>query len=226
VNWFGKLLNRVTGWDRVVSDRRVVFTGRTAAGVYVDADNALKNATVWACVQYLTRTVGQLPWHAYLRDDKGNATVASTHRVDYLLNVRPNPEMGSFTFRQLMLGHVLLRGNAYAEIQRDNRGLPVALWPLHPDRVCARRRDDGALYYEVWNSGAIPRSRRWTCIMSAAWRRAGGVQRHRLRGAVDRLGAGDGGVRLDLLRQRHEPERRGDERRGLTPAGLDELRRN
>jgi HK97 family phage portal protein len=152
VNWFGKLLNRVTGWDRVVSDRRVVFTGRTAAGVYVDADNALKNATVWACIQYLTRTVGQLPWHAYLRDDKGNATVAATHPVDYLINVRPNPEMGSFTFRQLMLGHVLLRGNAYAEIQRDNRGLPVALWPLHPDRVCARRRDDGALYYEVWNS--------------------------------------------------------------------------
>jgi HK97 family phage portal protein len=152
MNWFGRLLNRVTGWDRVISDRRVIFTGRTQAGVFVDADNALKNATVWACVQYLTRTLGQLPWHVYTQDSKGNADIAHGS-VDYLLNVRPNPELGAFSFRQLMLGHVLMRGNAYAEIQRDNRGVPVALWPLHPSRVCPRRREDGTLYYEVWNSG-------------------------------------------------------------------------
>lgn len=154
MNWFnrlGALVNRVTGWDRTLSSSRIISTGKTAAGVYVDADNALKNATVWACIQYLTRTIGQLPWHVYLRDGKGNATVASG-QVDWLINTRPNPEMGAFTFRQILLQHVLLRGNGYAEIQRDNRGVPVALWPLHPDRVVARRRDDGTLYYEVWNS--------------------------------------------------------------------------
>ena len=152
MNWFGRILNRLTGWDRTISNSRVIYTGRTSAGIYVDAENALKNATVWACVQYLTRTVGQLPWHCYLRDAKGNATVAPAGGVDWLINTRPNPEMGAFTWRQLMLGHVLLRGNAYAEIQRDQRGVPSALWPLHPDRVCARRREDGTLYYEVWNS--------------------------------------------------------------------------
>lgn len=155
MNWFDRLgaaINRATGWDRTISSSRIISTGRTAAGVFVDADNALKNATVWACVQYLTRTVGQLPWHVYLRDSKGNATVSSG-QVDRLINTRPNPEMGAFTFRQILLQHVLLRGNGYAEIQRDQRGVPVALWPLHPDRVVARRREDGALYYEVWNSG-------------------------------------------------------------------------
>ena len=155
MNWFdrlGSLLNRVTGWDRTISSSRVVYTGRTAAGVYVDADNALKNATVWACIQYLTRTVGQLPWHVYLRDAKGNSTVSNAAGVDYLLNSRPNPEMGSLIFRQVLLTHILLRGNGYAEIQRDNRGVAIALWPLHPDRVCARRREDGTLFYEVWNS--------------------------------------------------------------------------
>jgi HK97 family phage portal protein len=155
MSWFDRLggfVNRVTGWDRTIGTSRVIHTGRTAAGVYVDADNALKNATVWACVQYLTRTVGQLPWRVYTRDAKGNTTTAAAGGVDYLLNTRPNPEMGAFSWRQLMLGHVLLRGNAYAEIQRDNRGVAIALWPLHPDRVCARRRADGTLYYEVWNS--------------------------------------------------------------------------
>lgn len=155
MSWYGRLggfVNRVTGWDRTISTSRVINVGRTAAGVYVDADTALKNATVWACVRYLSQTVAQLPWHVYTSDAKGNATVASAGGVGYLLNTRPNPEMGSLTFRETLVGHALLRGNGYAEIQRDNRGIPVALWPLHPDRVCARRDENGVLYYEVWNS--------------------------------------------------------------------------
>lgn len=136
--------------NTTISTARIVYTGRTAAGVYVDADTALKNATVWACVRYLTQTLAQLPWRVYQTDDKGNASVAHSG-VDYLLNSRPNPEMGAFTFRQTMLGHALLRGNGYAEIQRDNRGVPMALWPLHPQRVCARRDENAVLYYEVWN---------------------------------------------------------------------------
>jgi HK97 family phage portal protein len=127
--------------------------------------------------------------------------------VDYLLNTRPNPEMGAFTFRELMLGHALLRGNAYAEIQRDNRGVVMALWPLHPDRVCPGADENGVLYYEVWNStGNTERDAMDMFHVRGFGRWPGGLQRHRLRGAVDRLGSGDRGVRLDLLRQRHEPD--------------------
>jgi HK97 family phage portal protein len=38
-----------------------------------------------------------------------------------------------------MQAHVLLRGNAYAEIVRDQRGAPAELIPLHPDRVSVLR---------------------------------------------------------------------------------------
>jgi HK97 family phage portal protein len=149
----GAFVNRVTGWDRTTSATRIITTGRTSAGIRVDGDTAFKNSTVWACNQYLTKTVGQLPWHVYLPASNGNAAVAAAGGVDALINVRPNPEMGAMTWRQVMLGHALMRGNGYSEIQRDQRGIPVALWPLHPDRVVARRRENGALYYEVWNSG-------------------------------------------------------------------------
>src|SRR5699024_9033333 len=37
--------------------------------------------------------------------------------------------------------------------ERDNRGMPYALWPIHPERVCVRRAENGELEYEVWNSG-------------------------------------------------------------------------
>lgn len=152
MNWFGKILNRLTGYGNQPSTSRIVHTGRTLAGVYVDADTALKNATVWACVQYLTRAVGQLPWHVMVKTN-GNAEVATSHPVDWMLSKRPCSDLGSFSWRQSMLGMALLRGNAYAEIERDNRGMPVALWPIHPERVCVRRAASGELEYEVWNTG-------------------------------------------------------------------------
>lgn len=134
---------------------QVYFTGRTQAGVYVDADRALRQAAVWACITYLARTVAQLPWHV-MRDraDGRGADRMPSHQVDWLLNVRPNPEMGSFTFRQTMMGHVLRRGNAYAEIEFDLRGMPTALWPLDPRRVRVERSDAGELQYLIGNHAA------------------------------------------------------------------------
>jgi HK97 family phage portal protein len=128
---------------------RIVHTGRTASKVYVDADTALRNATVWACVQYLTRAVAQLPWRVMLSKGEGGE-VQPKHPVDWLLHKRPCADMGAFSWRQSMLGQALLRGNAYAEIEWDNRGMPYALWPIHPDRVHVRRDDSAALTYEVW----------------------------------------------------------------------------
>jgi HK97 family phage portal protein len=129
---------------------RIIYTGRTPAGVYVDANTALRNSTVWACVQYLSRAVGQLPWRA-MKEIGAGSEVALTHPVDWLLHVRPCPEMGAFTWKQTMLGLALIWGNSYAEIERDARGLPWALWPIHPSRVAVRRDVDGLLVYEIWN---------------------------------------------------------------------------
>lgn len=160
MNWLQRIVNRVTGYGNQPSSSRIVYNGRTLAGVYVDADTALKNATVWACVQYLTKAVGQLPWRAMRETPKGSE-VALTHPVDFLLHKRPCPDMGAFNWRQTMLGNALMRGNAYAEIERDNRGMPYALWPIHPERVCVRRATNGQLEYEVWGSGG-------NAILSAA----------------------------------------------------------
>lgn len=150
----GRFFARMTGWDRP-SSSRVIHTGRTAANVYVDAETALKNATVWACIRYLTGALAQLPWRV-MKETKSGGDVQGQHPVDWLIHHRPNPEMGAFTFRQTLLGHALRYGNGYAEIEFDNRGVPFALWPIHPDRVCVRRNEAGALEYEVWGpSGSV-----------------------------------------------------------------------
>ncbi|MBS3885934.1 MAG: phage portal protein, partial [Dethiobacter sp.] len=60
----------------------------------------------------------------------------------------PNPEMTSFVFRETLMGHLLLWGNAYAQIIRDGRGKVLALYPLLPDRMVVDRTLAGELYYE------------------------------------------------------------------------------
>lgn len=131
---------------------RVIYVRRAASGVYVSPDTALKNAVVWACIRYLANTVAQLPWSVMLASTGGSQRM-NTHPVDWLIHTRPCPDYGSFSWRQTMLGNALLYGNAYAEIEWDNRSVPYALWPIHPDRVAVKRGEDGALIYEVWNRG-------------------------------------------------------------------------
>lgn len=87
------------------------------------------------------------------RDNGDNERVISSP-VDTMLNQRPNPEMGAFTWRQTMLGHALLWGNGYAEIERDNAERALYLWPIFPARVFPKRDENGVLYYEVWNGAA------------------------------------------------------------------------
>lgn len=129
---------------------RLHYFGRTAGGVRVTPDTSLQNSVVWACIRYLSSTVAQLPWHV-MRETTGGSERMNAHPVDWLISRRPCPDMGSFNWRQAMLGNALRYGNAYAEIERDLRGVPIALWPLHPERVVVRRADDGRLVYEVWN---------------------------------------------------------------------------
>lgn len=152
--WFSKIWNRGRTLPEDPGSRRIVVN-RREAGVYVTEDAALRDATVWACVQYLTRAVGQLPWRVFQEAPNGNAALAEgidAQQLDWLLHHRPNPEMGSFTWRQSMLGMALLWGNAYAEIQWNRRNTAFALWPIHPSRVVPRRDLNGTLFYQVWNN--------------------------------------------------------------------------
>src|SRR3972149_8564084 len=97
------ILNRREISPGTPESTRVVFFGSTPAGVHIDGDSMLKNPVVWACVQYLTKSIGQLPWRVMRPsgDGRGN-TLATTNLVDWLLHKRPNDEMGAMTFRQTL----------------------------------------------------------------------------------------------------------------------------
>jgi HK97 family phage portal protein len=84
--------------------------------------------------------------HTYKHTDRGKEK-AREHNLYHLLHSEPNPEMTSFVFRETLMSHLLLWGNAYAQIIRDGRGRVIALYPLMPDRMKVDRNDRGELFY-------------------------------------------------------------------------------
>lgn len=124
-------------------------------GRWMTPEEALKLSAVWACVHYLGSTIGQLPWSVYSDTVKAGRKVKQylgTHPVNYLLHTRPNPEMGPLQFKRAMTSIAALRGNAIAEIEWDQRGVPMGLWPIHPDRFFpVRLAETGELAWKVMN---------------------------------------------------------------------------
>lgn len=141
--------NLVSANDPNVAEKLGLSGGYTEAGVRVSEGKALSIATVWACVQVIAQGIASMPWHV-IRSNGGTRVVDYEHPVDELLSERPNTEQSAVDFLQTMLSHVLLRGRAIAQIERDREGWPVAIWPLLPGTVrLDRNTRTGQLEYTV-----------------------------------------------------------------------------
>lgn len=122
------------------------FFGGTSSGKTVNERTAMQTTAVYSCVRILAETVASLPLHTF-KHTEGGKEKATEHSIYHLLADEPNPEMTSFVFRETLMGHLLLWGNAYAQIIRNGRGNVIALYPLMPDRMTVDRADSGEIYY-------------------------------------------------------------------------------
>jgi len=128
----------------------------SAAGIAISPEKALAISTVFACVRIISQTVAMLPLIVYQRRPDGGKERASNHPLFDILHDRPNVRQSSFQFREMMMGHSLLRGNAYARIVPGPRGFADQLVPLHPDRVTPSLATDGTIVYEYRRPDGIP----------------------------------------------------------------------
>lgn len=128
------------------------FLGGSASGKNVNERSAMQMTAVYACVRVLSEAVAGLPLHLYRYTDKGSKEKAIDQPLYFVLHDEPNPEMTSFAFRETLMTHLLLWGNAYAQIIRNGKGEVVALYPLMPNRMTVDRDEKGQLYYEYQTS--------------------------------------------------------------------------
>lgn len=138
--------------NRTTGSAYSFFFGGSAAGKQVNERSAMQMTAVYSCVRILAEAVAGLPLHLYRYKEDGGKEKALDHPLYLLLHDEPNPEMSSFVFRETLMTHLLLWGNAYAQIIRNGRGEVMALYPLMPDRMAVDRDDKGQLYYEYTTS--------------------------------------------------------------------------
>ncbi len=142
--------------DRAAGSGYRFFFGQSASGTHVNERTAMQMTAVYACVRVLAESVASLPLHLYRRGIAGNREKAEEHPLFFLLHDEPNPEMTSYVFRETLMTHLLLFGNAYAQILRNGKGEVLGLYPLMPNRMRVERDDGGRLFYRYYRFDREP----------------------------------------------------------------------
>ena len=140
-------------------------SARTGSGMRVSPDSALRLAAVYACVRILAETMASLPLVVYQRRADGGKDKVTDHWLYRLMAKRPNRFQNPFEWREMLQGHLALRGNAFNQIITNPRGEIIELMPIHPDRVKIELLPSGEYRYRISDrSGTeviLPRGEVW-----------------------------------------------------------------
>ncbi len=109
---------------------------------------SMQLSAVYRCVEVISDSMASQPWEILEFDNKQGWIQNPFHNSFYLLNSEPAPYISRYTFMKTLMTKVLLEGNGYAIIRRDNRGDPVRL-DLVTGLVTMFKRYNGSIYYMV-----------------------------------------------------------------------------
>jgi HK97 family phage portal protein len=130
------------------SERLITALGGsvTDAGVTVNGNNITTLSAVWRAVNIISGTLAALPLKLY-KATGDNRESLHDNKLQLLIK-NPNRLMTDFIFRETTQAQLMLWGNAYAVIQRNEKGEPIELLPIHPDDVMVEKFE-GQLRYNV-----------------------------------------------------------------------------
>lgn len=120
----------------------------TVSGEAINNDTALRIVTVYACIRVLAQAIASLPLVLNEKTASGFKE-AESNPLHYILGVEPNPEMDRHRFWVAIISGLMLTGNAYAQIVRNNAGQVVELYPLLPTITEPYRLDSGLLAFRT-----------------------------------------------------------------------------
>ncbi len=122
------------------------------AGILVTPQTALTFMAWYAGCRVITEDLASLPLFVFQHQAGGGSQLQRKHPVSERFNWSPDGECTDLQWREAFYGHVLGWGNAYAEIEWDGAGDPVALHMIHPSIILPKRTREGKLFYELQNS--------------------------------------------------------------------------
>ncbi len=144
---FSKIFGSV---KKHVSDIPLQFRWpESRTGFSVSAMTALEVSTVQACVRAIAEGVSQVPVYVHERNSRGMRGVKVAHPILEVYSRKPNQWQSGFEFRETILIHLALVGNAFVYINRSSDGRILELIPIEPGKVFVTREMDMSLTYSV-----------------------------------------------------------------------------
>lgn len=141
LNLFKRNRSRYKGWTNLDE-----YHGReTSSGVNITEASIMGIPAVYACVRVLAESIASLPLLTFERLAGGDKERARDFSLYSILHDTPNPLMTSLELREMLVGHLALRGNAFCLIERD-MGDVVALWPLNPNKITVETKNRNLIY--------------------------------------------------------------------------------
>ncbi|WP_162474094.1 phage portal protein [endosymbiont 'TC1' of Trimyema compressum] len=113
--------------------------------------NVLEIPSLMACLNKVSSTIGQIPLDIYLRTDKGKEKEV-TSPLAYALSTRPNSGMTPSIFKKYIVNQMLIYGECFAKIIRNEVGTVKAIAPLRTGSITYTvTSDNGDFYYRYFN---------------------------------------------------------------------------
>ena len=134
--------------DATVSVAPDVVVSGAPFGVSVTNQAALKVTAFYAGIRIRSENIASFPKYVK-RLTKDGLVDDKKHPAYRVINVRPNSYTNKFDFWNVINTWLDGWGNAYAWIQRDRNGDPVALHQIHPTWVVGITIVDGKKWYKV-----------------------------------------------------------------------------
>lgn len=119
--------------------------GPSVAGPVVTSRTAMRMSVVYACTRLIAGAMATMPVHIYLQGERGPER-DSAHPLAPILNLQPHPLLSAAMFWEYITTCMLLEGDGFAVILRDNWGDPVELLPINPTLVQVTEYQQRLLY--------------------------------------------------------------------------------
>ena len=160
-----------TIWERLFGRRRdarsqqtyyPVVTSSTRTGETITPEKALRNSTVFSCVNVIADNIAQLPWGVY-DESNGQSNQVSYTDLDDVLRI-PNAVNTPYEIKHATVVNMLTHGNAYWLVVRTDSGRVVTMTPLDPDKVKVGTNTAGRAVY-TYKEGQETRNYRASSIV-------------------------------------------------------------
>ena len=115
---------------------------------------SLALSAVYRCVEVITNGVASLPVKLYRTDEKG-FKYEMHNNLSFILSKKPTEKMNAFTFYKLIVKDILLQGNAYALILRNEKGEIIGLQYIQAGLVSPIDKGDRIEYQVTGIKGFV-----------------------------------------------------------------------